>query len=584
MEICKMKKKLLFLFALICSVSIFSSCGDDDKDTTWTQIPDATKENTKLTINGGTLPDATASLDIQSAEAAVLKLTNAIYGHDDISVNVAMVKSNDSTYVFEGTANLDGAISKATAAVDKGLTVAAKGTVTTSGKLTVEVTTSGWGTLSGVYSGDSLKITVNGEEAKFKRPVTVTAQSETKATLVFEQIPNVVNDFTMEVTLTKEGEGYKIEGNAEKEAGYNIAVSGTIVNNVLTTTITTSGYATFNGSYSGDKELIYTYNGEELAGVGVLGGSPSINLTFGEKTLVVKMSNAVRGIYSGEHNQIIVEGVTYTKAADSDTYTFSGTVNPEGFKASTITFEGSLSPEKVLTFSTKHAIKHDVVGKWNMALTAEGKGKPFFDFQTTAGKVTLPDSIYNFVPESMKGQIPQQMSDQDLTNYVSQMLGEYTSYLKSIEFKADGNMTIVYNKINEGSKEYTLEGYMNYSITDNGRLFIVPNYNKLMSGMQLMSTSLKSYDPYDATNILVGDGIQFNLQISGGELLVTLDKGVIVPIMTIASNFMPLLGFLPMIPDNIKQMVPMLTVILSGVTDMLDKEISAFEIGLYLKK
>lgn len=578
-----MKKKLLFLFALICSVSLFSSCGDDDEDTTWTQIPDATKENTNLKINGGSLPDASASLDIQSAEAAVLKLTKAVYGHDDISVNVAMVKSNDSTYVFEGTANLDGAISKATAAVDKGLTVAAKGTVTLSGKLTVEVTTSGWGTLSGVYSGDSLKITVNGEEAKFKRPVTVTAQSETKATLVFEQIPNVVNDFTMEVTLTKEGEGYKIEGNAEKEAGYNIAVSGTIVNNVLTTTITTSGYATFNDTYSGNK-LIYTYNGEAFSGVGI-GSSSSIALKFkSENTVDITIRNAVAAVYVKEHNQIIVQDVKYTKAADSDTYTFSGTVNPEGFKASTITFEGSLSPEKILTFSANHSIKHDIVGKWSMALTPEGKGKAFFDFQSHAGTITLPDSIYNFVPENMKNQIPQQLSDQELTAYVKQLLGEYTVNLKSIEFKENGNIAIVYNKLNEGSKEYVLEKYMNYSINDNGRLLIAPNFSLLMSGMMSTPASLKSYDPYDATNLLVGDGIQFNIQISGGELRVTLDKGVIVPIATIASELLPILSFLPMIPDNIKEMVPMLTKILSGVTDMLDKEISAFEIGLYLKK
>lgn len=577
-----MKKKLLFLFALICSVSIFSSCGDDDKDTTWTQIPDATKENTNLKINGGSLPDASASLDIQSAEAAVLKLTNAIYGHDDISVNVAMVKSNDSTYVFEGTANLDGAISKSMVEVDKGLTVAAKGTVTLSGKLTVEVTTSGWGTLSGVYSGDSLKMTTNGLENS-QYPVTLTATGESKATLVFDKIPSVANDFTMEVTLAKDGEGYKIEGNADMEPGYNIAVSGTIIKNVLTTTITTSGYATFNDTYSGNK-LIYTYNGEAFSGVGI-GSSSSIALKFkSENTVDITIRNAVAAVYVKEHNQIIVQDVKYTKAADSDTYTFSGTVNPEGFKASTITFEGSLSPEKILTFSANHSIKHDIVGKWSMALTPEGKGKAFFDFQSHAGTITLPDSIYNFVPENMKNQIPQQLSDQELTAYVKQLLGEYTVNLKSIEFKENGNIAIVYNKLNEGSKEYVLEKYMNYSINDNGRLLIAPNFSLLMSGMMSTPTSLKSYDPYDATNLLVGDGIQFNIQISGGELLVTLDKGVIVPITTIASGFLPILSFLPMIPDNIKEMVPMLTIILSGVTDMLDKEISAFEIGLYLKK
>ena len=573
-----MKKKLLFLFALICSVSIFSSCGDDDKDTTWTQIPDATKENTKLTINGGTLPDATASLDIQSAEAAVLKLTNAIYGHDDISVNVAVVKSNDSTYVFEGTANLDGAISKATAAVDKGLTVAAKGTVTLSGKLTVEVTTSGWGTLSGVYSGDSLKITVNGEEASNKYPATFTAESESKATVVFDKIQNVANDFSMEVTLTKDGEGYKFEGTKDMKPGYHVTVSGTVAKNVLTAAVTTSGYAVVSKPYSGSS-LVYTYNGGTLTSVGLF-GTPSVNLSFEENTLDITLSNAVLGLYvTSSNGEIVIKGVKYTKATDSETYSFSGTVSPEGFKATTLTFEGTVSADKVLTLSLNNTIKSDIVGKWSMEKTSEGLGKTFFDFKTNSGMVNLPDSIYNFVPENIQGQIPQQMSDQAFQAFVKQMLGQYTVFLKSIEFKADGNIVVIYNNINGGA-EQTLEGFMNYSITDKGKLLIVPNIGSLMGGMMSQTASLKSYDPYDPSNILMGDGIPFNYKLNGSELLVTLDKGVIYPLGSMAQGFIPIIGaFVP----QLAEILPMINVILPGTLNMLE-DIPTLEIGLYLNK
>lgn len=568
-----MKKKLLFLFALICSVSIFSSCGDDDKDTTWTQIPDATKENTKLTINGGTLPDATASLDIQSAEAAVLKLTNAIYGHDDISVNVAMVKSNDSTYVFEGTANLDGAISKATAAVDKGLTVTAKGTVTLSGKLTVEVTTSGWGTLSGVYSGDSLKMTVNGDEAKFQKPVTVTAQSETKATLVFKQIPNVVNDFEMEVTLAKDGEGYKFEGTKEMKAGYLITVSGTIVKNVLTVTVTTSGYATFNKSYSGNN-LVYTYNGELMPGKVF---KPSATLTFGESTVDLSLNYAIKGVFVGKNGVVDIKGVKYTKATDSETYTFSGTASPEGYKASTINFEGTVSPDKVLTLSVDYSIQSDIVGKWNMA-TDNGMGKTFFDFKTNSGMVNFPDDIYNIIPEDMRKQLPQQMPDEAFVAFVKQMLGQYTMFLNSIEFKSTGNIAFTYTDMKTGKVTTMEQNFVHYSITDKGKLLLVPNMDELMGMMMSQSASLKSYDPYDPSGILSGDGIPFNFQIINGELRVSLDKGVIEPLGNLLSALLPMFG--GFIPADI---LPMINVILPGALEMLN-EVPTLEIGLYLNK
>lgn len=578
-----MKKNLFFLCALICSVSLFSACSDDDEDTTWQNIPDSTEANTTLKINGATLAEASAAIKLQSAEAGVLTLTKAVYGHDKIDVPVVLAKSNDSTYVYEGTTNIDGNISKAEAAVDKGLTVTAKGTVTTSGKLTADVTTSGWGTLSGVYSGDSLKMTTNGTDNNLN-PVTVTATSAEKATLTFTKIPNVALDLSMEVNITSDdAKNFKFEGTAEKEAGYNVYASGTIANGVLTVAITTDGYATLNSIFFDiDSNFDCTYNGEALS-------AGFINFNFkSENAVDILFNGLIPGIFYLDENgnsDVKVTDVAYTKATDSETYSFSGTFAPKGFtKSISIAFEGTISPEKKLTLALTRTTNSDIVGKWSMSTTAEGMGETFIDFQSATGQVTIPDSIYNFVPENLKAQVPQTFSDEAFKAGLSQILGQYTTYLKSIEFTTGGDVKVVYSKVNEGSKEYTLEGYMYYSVTDNGRLLITPSLDKLLGGLMSTNSSLKAYDPWDASYLLSGDGIPFNYSISGGKLLVTLDNGVTVGATTFVAQMLPLLGMLaPMLPPAVQEMIPMLNVLVPGINGMFS-EIPTLEIGIYLKK
>lgn len=576
-----MKKNLFFLCALICSMSLFTACGDDDEDTTWQNIPDSTSENTTLKINGSDLEGASASLDIKSAEAGVLTLTNAVYGHDNITVDVAMTKSNDSLYVFEGTANIDGAISKSIAAVDKGLTVAAKGSVQTNGKLNVEVTTSGWGTLSGVFSGDSLKMTVNGTENN-RYPVTLTATGESKATLDFEKIPNVANDFSMEVTITQEGEGYKIEGNADMEPGYNIAVSGNVSNNVLTIDVTTSGYATLNKTYY-TPQLVCTYN-EELKDSENWAGSAK--LTFiSDKKLQIKLSNIVSGLFT-ESNQGDVDFADVDYTVTDGTYTFSGSVNPEGFKASTVTVEGSVSPEKIVTLNVTHTINSDIVGKWNMAKTPQGLGKIFFDFQSTSNLVEIPEALYQLIPADMQAQIPAKMNDEAFKTLVAQLLGQYTIYLKSIEFKANTNVAIVYSKMGEEAtgKEYTLEGYMNFSINDKGKLIITPNMTILLGMIMpttssIKSTATKNYDPFEGMTLLSGGGVPMNYELSGNALRVSVDNGVFKGLGTTVEGLLPLIGMF--LPDP--ALAEKINAIFTPVNAFIQNT-PTLEVGLHLNK
>ena len=72
-----MKKNLLYLFALICSVSLFTACSDDD-DNSWQELPKGEikkQENVDFQLNGtnttGTVNFEATSFNLQQS---VLKM------------------------------------------------------------------------------------------------------------------------------------------------------------------------------------------------------------------------------------------------------------------------------------------------------------------------------------------------------------------------------------------------------------------------------------------------------------------------------------------------------------------------------
>lgn len=98
-----MKKNLFYyLFAVICLVTLFTACSDDDEDTTWQQIPEITNDNVTLKLNDKTPAGATATLDIIDGENAKVTLVNVIYGHESVPVDVTMEKNNDTSILFQG--------------------------------------------------------------------------------------------------------------------------------------------------------------------------------------------------------------------------------------------------------------------------------------------------------------------------------------------------------------------------------------------------------------------------------------------------------------------------------------------------
>lgn len=142
-----MKKNLFYLFALICSMSLFTACSDDD-DPTWKKVPSQSisAENLSLTTNAQSNPNASVKLAMSDAQNGVLTLSNAVRGLDEVEVNVTVVEQTDGSFKFQGEKSV-GTTTKAVADLVSSTTVKVEGTITLDGKAEVAVTTAATGNL-----------------------------------------------------------------------------------------------------------------------------------------------------------------------------------------------------------------------------------------------------------------------------------------------------------------------------------------------------------------------------------------------------------------------------------------------------
>lgn len=143
-----MKKNLFFLFALICSMSLFTACSDDDDDSTWKKLPSQaiTSENLTLTTNAQNFPDASVKLAMVDAQNGVLTLNNAIRGLNEVEVNITVAEQADGSFKFQGEKNV-GTVTKAVADLVSSTTVKVLGSITLDGKAEVTVVTTASGSL-----------------------------------------------------------------------------------------------------------------------------------------------------------------------------------------------------------------------------------------------------------------------------------------------------------------------------------------------------------------------------------------------------------------------------------------------------
>lgn len=558
-----MKKSLFYLFALICSASLFTACNDDDEDMGWKQIPsDIPSENVTLDLNGLTVPGATAQLEIKTAETGVLTLKNLLYNRPSVEVNVNVKKVAEGSYDFDGKANLDGA-TKATAEQDLGLTVLVtgnvtgekKGDVTSSfyedAKLEVNVTTSGWGTLSNVYKNDSLVVTVNNESQTSSLPVTLTATSESEVTINFNKIVNVALDVNVPATFTKDGEGYKIEGMTTYKPGYEISVSGTLSSkSVLTLAVTTSGYATINKSYQASSNTI-TYNGAASKN-----GNISLNATAEDKVTI-----GINGMIAGSEG-VEIKDAKLSKAADSETYTISGSNKTAGYEVS---FEGTVSPERKLTGAVTYKILSSVVGKWSVKMGAQG-AESIFKFATASGSVKFPAEIISMLPAELKPYFAETMTDAQVNATVKGLLAKFVPYLQTLEFSEGGEIIASYKEV--GKTEVSTLNMLKYYVKDN-QIFLVIDIASLMTA----GIDSKAWDP----GTIFTEGIPLDFTIDGTTLNVSLNEEVTKGILTLASALLP--GFAPMFGDKGEMILTIFNTINAIVSESTE-----FEVGLVLTK
>lgn len=565
-----MKKNLFYyLFAVICSVALFTSCSDDDEDTTWQQIPEITNDNVTLKLNNTTLVGATATLDIINGENAKVTLINAIYGHASVPVNVIMEKKNDTSYNFSGTTDLEAARMEVS---NSPLKITVSGTVDTTGKMTIDVATSGWAAVSGVYANDSLAITFDGKSHNNGSDYAVTLiakENGSAATLVFKKIINVALNVEADVTL----DNGKISGTVEPKLGYIITINGSVDNNgKLTLNLVSSGYGTIDASYSAKGNAI-TYNGKELTS-----GSVSIKV-LSEKAAQVTLN----GMLVGSRTAVIEEAVI-TKEEGKEVYALSGEMKNNDY---TVVFKGTVGEDRKLTAEVTYKVIGDIVGKWNLMKTSENMAAPIFKFATNKGSVTLPESLLAIIPDDMKPMFPATMKDAQLTQVIQYLLANYAVYLQSIEFAENGRVIATYidmpkdvngdgkidaqDAVDTTPKTFAL---LQYYMKD-GQLYLAFDLSELMS---MMPTYESRGDP---SGILT-EGIPVNYQIAGNTLSVYLVTDVVVGLAGFANGMLPIIGM--MLPEEMKPQFKVIETIFSAIVEGIIPEVKELEVGLMFTK
>lgn len=567
-----MKKNLFYyLFAVICSVALFTSCSDDDEDTTWQQIPEITNDNVTLKLNNTTLVGATATLDIINGENAKVTLINVIYGHASVPVNVIMEKKNDTSYNFSGTTDLEAARMEVS---NSPLKITVSGTVDTTGKMTIDVATSGWAAVSGVYANDSLAITFDGKSHNNGSDYAVTLiakENGSAATLVFKKIINVALNVEADVTL----DNGKISGTVEPKLGYIITINGSVDNNgKLTLNLVSSGYGTIDASYSAKGNAI-TYNGKELTS-----GSVSIKV-LSEKAAQVTLN----GMLVGSRTAVIEEAVI-TKEEGKEVYALSGEMKNNDY---TVVFKGTVGEDRKLTAEVTYKVIGDIVGKWNLMKTSENMAAPIFKFATNKGSVTLPESLLAIIPDDMKPMFPATMKDAQLTQVIQYLLANYAVYLQSIEFAENGRVIATYidmpkdvngdgkidaqDAVDTTPKTFAL---LQYYMKD-GQLYLAFDLSELMSMMPTYES--RGWDP---SGILTEGGIPVNYQIAGNTLSVYLVTDVVVGLAGFANGMLPIIGM--MLPEEMKPQFKVIETIFSAIVEGIIPEVKELEVGLMFTK
>lgn len=179
-----MKKNLFFVFTMLCALSFFTACSDDDDNKTddgWKAISATyTAETLKLTMGGTEVADQSVKVDASSAEQATITLANLIPGEAEVKIEAKMVKTG---YALEGSNTNDLR------------TVSAKGTVE-AGVLTLDATLKITAPIAGTWK--LAEIAKDESETFVSGPVSMVWEAAEGTMLGFlpvTSIPNIAEGF-----------------------------------------------------------------------------------------------------------------------------------------------------------------------------------------------------------------------------------------------------------------------------------------------------------------------------------------------------------------------------------------------------
>lgn len=142
-----MRKNLFYVFALVCSMGLFTACSDDD-DKSWQEIPQteipAGTEGVTFKVNGTEYSTGSVQMTVKNSSEAVVSLKNVIPGYGEVPVSVDLQKQSDGSFNFAGETNLTTPPSMVTRMPQTAPTifiVSLDGNITKEGKVTVTATT-----------------------------------------------------------------------------------------------------------------------------------------------------------------------------------------------------------------------------------------------------------------------------------------------------------------------------------------------------------------------------------------------------------------------------------------------------------
>ena len=210
-----MKKNLFYLFALICSMSLFTACSDDDEAPDYSKVIESEmagnyKGTLTVTVEGTTMPSEPQKIKIEKAGPSAINLSLANFSFmgitiGDVELKNCVLSQNGNVYTFTGTQDLK---------VDAlSCTINAKGTIANSAvkvDMDIDATVGGLKqSVKVVYEGTRLtgsesseaKITVEKNADALKNLVpTFTISDKATSSVESGKAMNLSSDVTIAVT------------------------------------------------------------------------------------------------------------------------------------------------------------------------------------------------------------------------------------------------------------------------------------------------------------------------------------------------------------------------------------------------